>query len=105
MEERGLLERTRVPEDRRVVLVRLTPDGSRVLDEQDALSDDLLRQVLGTLDANQLKVVAQATADMRAAAETTMGPLPDRHARSTSTPRSPGTMRAIDPVPTTTRRD
>lgn len=105
MEERGLLERTRVPEDRRIVLVRLTADGSRLLDDQDAMSEDLLRRVLGTLDANQLAVVAQATADLRAAAELTMGPLPDRHAGSTSAPRSAATMRSIDAATTNDRRD
>ena len=37
MEERGFVERTRVPEDRRVVLVRITPAGTRVIEENDAL--------------------------------------------------------------------
>jgi DNA-binding MarR family transcriptional regulator len=32
IEERGYVERTRVPEDRRVVKIRVTADGSRMLD-------------------------------------------------------------------------
>jgi len=101
MEERGFIERTRVPEDRRIVLIRLTADGQRVLEDQDAMSEELLRRVLDRLDPHQLGVVAQATADLKAAAEATMGPLPDRHAASTVTPRSPLTLRGADPTPAT----
>ena len=43
IEERGFVERTRVPEDRRIVLIRVTPDGERMLGDIDALSDELLR--------------------------------------------------------------
>jgi DNA-binding MarR family transcriptional regulator len=101
MEERGFIERTRVPEDRRIVMVRLTADGQRLLEDQDAMSEELLRRVLDRLDPSQLTVVAQATADLKAAAEATMGPLPDRHATSTVSPRSAGTMRVADaPQPT-----
>ncbi len=51
MEERSFIERIRVPEDRRIVVVRLTPTGVALLEEIDALSADLLRRVLVRLDA------------------------------------------------------
>jgi DNA-binding MarR family transcriptional regulator len=105
MEERGYIERTRVPEDRRIVLVRLTAEGSRLLAEQTAQSEDLMRRVLDRLGPNQLAVVAQATGDLRAAAEATMGPLPDRHPASITTPRSPSTLRGTEPTEPITRRD
>jgi DNA-binding MarR family transcriptional regulator len=89
MEERGLIERLRVPEDRRVVRVRITDDGVRILDENDALSDDLMRTVLARLDADQLATIASAVADLRASLETTVGlPAGDRHPVAASAPRS-----------------
>src|SRR5215203_4740535 len=36
MEERGLIERIRVPDDRRVVIVRTSPEGERLRDEIEA---------------------------------------------------------------------
>jgi DNA-binding MarR family transcriptional regulator len=71
LEERGYVERTRVPEDRRIVLVRVTDNGARVIEENDALSDDLMREVLGRLDPAELPAIARATAGVRAALEAT----------------------------------
>lgn len=96
LEERGYIERTRVPEDRRVVLVRLTATGVQLLNEQDAMTDEHLRTVLGRLKPSQLVTVAQATADLRAAVEATTAPIPDRHPVSTPAPRSPSTMRETE---------
>jgi DNA-binding MarR family transcriptional regulator len=93
IEERGFIERTRVPEDRRIVLIRVTPAGARMLDEVDAISDDLLRSVLGRLSASQLGGVAKAVADLRLALDAALGPQPDRHPASTSAPRSVATIR------------
>ena len=70
MEERGYIERTRVPEDRRIVVVGLTDSGRQVLDEHDALTDDLLRTVLASLEPSQLLGVAKAISDLRSAIET-----------------------------------
>jgi DNA-binding MarR family transcriptional regulator len=103
LEERGYLERTRVPEDRRVVIVRLTVAGAQLLDEQDAMTDGLLRTVLGRLKPSQLVTVAQATADLRAAVEATTAPIPDRHPISTPAPRSPSTMRETEDPSGSTR--
>ena len=96
LEERGYIERTRVPEDRRIVMVRLTPAGIGMIDEQDAMSDDLLRTVLARLRPAQILTIAQATADLRAALEATTAPVPDRHPVSTPTPRSPSTVRGAE---------
>src|SRR5829696_7417945 len=71
MEERGFVERHRVPEDRRVVLVKVTEAGSRVLQENDALSDGLMRHVLGSLDPTELPVIAHAVREVRSALEAT----------------------------------
>lgn len=73
MEERGIVERVRVPDDRRVVLVRVTPEGVRVRDEVEAMRQDRLRAVLGRLDATQLERVLAATIDLRRAAADEIG--------------------------------
>ncbi len=88
MEERGYIERTRVAEDRRVVLATITDAGRRVLEEHDAMSDDLLRGVLGRLGPTQLRVIARSVAELRTAIEASVGPPPSRHPGSTPAPRS-----------------
>src|SRR3954471_16580434 len=47
MAERGLVDRIRVPNDRRVVLVRASEDGARIRDEIEAIKQDRLRSILG----------------------------------------------------------
>src|SRR5919112_5890037 len=54
MEERGLVERVRVPDDRRVVIVRVSPDGIRIRDEIEALKQDRIRSILERLSPPQL---------------------------------------------------
>jgi DNA-binding MarR family transcriptional regulator len=93
IEERGYIERTRVPEDRRVVLVHVTEAGTRMLQENDALSDELMRDVLARLDPAELPVIAHAVGEVRAALEATTAQ-PARNLHETSTPgtRSPQTI-------------
>ncbi|MBF8290959.1 MAG: MarR family transcriptional regulator [Chloroflexi bacterium] len=67
MEERGLVERGRVPDDRRVVLVHLADGGRRALQEIEALRQDRLTAILGHLAPGQLVCLAQAFADIRRA--------------------------------------
>jgi DNA-binding MarR family transcriptional regulator len=92
----GLIDRERVPTDRRVVLVRVTPDGAQMLDEVDAVSDALLRSVLGLLPASQLKAVAHAIAALREAVDSTVQSIPNHHLASTMAPRSGSTIRGAD---------
>ena len=69
LEERGYVERTRVPEDRRIVMVRVTNAGTRLIEENDALSDELMRDVLARFSPDELPAIARATAGVRAALE------------------------------------
>jgi DNA-binding MarR family transcriptional regulator len=67
MAERGLVERVRVPDDRRVVLVRLSETGQSQLDAQENLRRDLLQKILARLDASQLERLSQSLADIHEA--------------------------------------
>ena len=74
MEERGLVERIRVPNDRRVVLVRIAARGFEALDEMEAVKHDRLQAILGHLDDSQLERVAAALDDLRGAVVAEFGP-------------------------------
>lgn len=69
LEERGLVERVRDREDRRVVIVRLATAGLQVISDQQLLRDDFIQRVLAQLDEPQLEGLATAIADVRHAAE------------------------------------
>ena len=73
MEERGLVERVRVPDDRRLVVVRLAPGGVSVMDESEALKQDRMRAILGHLDQAQLDRLTQTFADLRDAIASEFG--------------------------------
>jgi DNA-binding MarR family transcriptional regulator len=96
IEERGLVERSRVPEDRRIVLIRVTPAGEQMLGELDILGDELLRSVLGRLSPTECAAVGTAFASIRDALTDAGGGLPDRHATSISSPRSSSTLRGVE---------
>jgi DNA-binding MarR family transcriptional regulator len=73
MEERGLVERARVPSDRRIVLVRASAAGNRVREEIEALKHDQIRSVLGRLDPAQLARMRGAVQDLRDALNAELG--------------------------------
>jgi DNA-binding MarR family transcriptional regulator len=73
MEERELIERVRVPDDRRVVLVRIAPKGNDALEETEALKHDRLTAILGHLDPTQVRRVAGALDDIRGAVAAELG--------------------------------
>lgn len=67
MEQRGLVERDRNRADRRLVFVRPTPAGIAAADEMDGWLPDLMVQVLGRLDLDQLERVARGIRDSQTA--------------------------------------
>ena len=67
MEERGLIERLRVPGDRRVVIVRASAEGVRIRDEIEALKQDGMRSILSRLGPAQLERIRAAIGDLRGA--------------------------------------
>jgi DNA-binding MarR family transcriptional regulator len=70
LEERGYVERIRVSDDRRVVLVRATEAGRLMLTEAEVLKDETVQNVLDRLDDGQLEQLARMVADLSAAAQT-----------------------------------
>ena len=68
LEDRALVERVRVPDDRRVVLVRVTESGRAAVARADVLKDELLQTILGKLDDRALGRLAAALEDTASAA-------------------------------------
>jgi len=67
MEERGLIERVRVPDDRRRVFVRPAAGGRLGLQNTEGLKRDRMRRVLERLDERQLRRALLAFRDFRTA--------------------------------------
>ncbi len=67
MVERGLVERVRVPDDRRVVLVRLTAAGQGALADIQIMRQDLTLTILERLDDGQLERLHASLHDLRTA--------------------------------------
>jgi DNA-binding MarR family transcriptional regulator len=79
MEERGLVERVRVPDDRRVVLVRPTAAGEALVDEAELIRSDVMRAAIGRLSLEQVERLSQAASDIAAAVEAELAETPDRY--------------------------
>ena len=91
MEERGLVERVRVPDDRRVVLVRIAAKGIQALEELEAVKQDRLQAIIGHLDAEQVARLATCIDDIRAAVATEFGPeYLSGHDHGHANPQTPG---------------
>jgi DNA-binding MarR family transcriptional regulator len=67
MEERGLVERLRVPDDRRVVLVQPTQAGLDLVDEVELVKNEVMIRALARLDDVQLERLSTAVSDISAA--------------------------------------
>jgi DNA-binding MarR family transcriptional regulator len=81
MEEKGLIERVRVPDDRRLVLVKPGAAGIRALAESATTKRERLRAVLGHLSAPERTVVLAAFHSLRRAlsAEVDNDPVHQHH--------------------------
>jgi len=77
LEDRGFVERIRVPDDRRIVIVRATDLGRSTLVELEVLKDGMVQSVLDQLDTGQLERVGLALDDIRTAASTAFAADPE----------------------------
>jgi DNA-binding MarR family transcriptional regulator len=87
MEEHGLVERRRVPDDRRVVVVGIGPEGLRLLRGLQDVHQDRIRHALGRLDPPRLEKLLEAFSDFRAAVEADLGR--HQHAIDPPSPNQP----------------
>ena len=72
----GWVRRTQNPDNRREILVSLTPAGRRVVDRVTARRRDEIREILGRLAASERQLVLEAlSAFARAAGEPDVGDL------------------------------
>jgi DNA-binding MarR family transcriptional regulator len=100
LEDRGYVERVRVPDDRRVVLVQLTPAADRVLEEADVLRADLMTAVLRRLDESDLARVEAGFTAFRDALLMEFDSDPVRYAHRHDVPAAPAL--AAEPAHTAT---
>ena len=88
MEERGLVERVRVPGDRRVVLVRPTRAGLDLVDDAELVRSDVMRATLARLETAQLERQTHALADLAAALEAELAADPLRYGQDALCPHA-----------------
>jgi DNA-binding MarR family transcriptional regulator len=81
MEEHGLVERVRVPDDRRLVLVKPAEGGLRALSETETDRRERMRAVLGHLSPAERPIVLEALRSLRRAlsAEVESAPVHEHH--------------------------
>jgi DNA-binding MarR family transcriptional regulator len=81
MDEHGLIERVRVPDDRRVVLVKPAAAGLQALSETETSKRQRMRSVLGRLPASERPIVLSALRSLRRAlsAEAETAPAHQHH--------------------------
>lgn len=67
MEEKGLVERVRVSDDRRIVLVRSTAAGLALIDEAELVKSEIIVSAISRLAPAQLDRLTLASTDLGAA--------------------------------------
>lgn len=67
MEEKGLVERVRVPDDRRIVLVKPTQAGLDLVDEAELVKSGVMASALARMTPDQLDRLSAVAADLEAA--------------------------------------
>jgi DNA-binding MarR family transcriptional regulator len=99
MEERGLVERVRVPGDRRIVLVRPTQAGLDLVDEVELVKNDVMIRAFARLDDAQLERLSAAVADIGAALEQEMAGDLGCSAEANASSRAHASPRSAQPAP------
>lgn len=79
MEEHGLIERVRTPDDRRLVLIRPADQGRRALEESAETRRDRLRSVAERLAPTSRPAILRAFREFRAALQAELDPAEEHH--------------------------
>jgi len=79
MEERGLVERVRVADDRRIVLVRPTQTGDDLVDEAELVKNEILASAFMRMEPAQLERLALAASDLEHAIGEELASNPDEY--------------------------
>ena len=87
LEDRGFVERVRVKDDRRIVLVQPTPAADVVVEQLDVLRSDMLDEALSRLDDDRLKVVEAGLRAFRDALQTELDVHPERYTHGPLSPQ------------------
>jgi DNA-binding MarR family transcriptional regulator len=103
LEDRGFVERVRVKDDRRIVLVQPTPAADAVMEHLDVLRSAMLEEALARLDDDRLEVVEAGLRAFRDALQTELDVHPDRYSHGPVSPNPDhvGTIPADSPTPRT----
>jgi DNA-binding MarR family transcriptional regulator len=99
MEERGLVQRVRVADDRRVVLVKPTQRGLELVDDVELVKSDVLTAALARLTPAALDRMAAAAVDLEAAIVAELAAAPDRYLSFTQCTHAHGRTGPRHPVP------
>ena len=99
MEERGLVERVRVSDDRRVVMVQPTRTGLDLVDEVELVKSDILAAALARMTPQGLDRMAAAASDLRAALDAELAVAPNRYPAVAQCSHAPDQTDREQPAP------
>jgi DNA-binding MarR family transcriptional regulator len=69
LEERGLVERARLVDDRRVVFVQVTSQGRQMLEDVEVLRSEMIGSILARLAPERLRALAETLEELRRAVD------------------------------------
>jgi MarR family transcriptional regulator, organic hydroperoxide resistance regulator len=94
LEERGLVDRARLADDRRVVFVQVTKQGRRMLEDVEVLRSEMIRSILARLTPERLNALAETLGDLRRAVDEAAKAQPGLFAHHHQGDRAPGARAA-----------
>ena len=101
LEDRGFVERVRVKDDRRIVMVQPTTAADVVREQLDVLRSDMVDEALARLDDQRLAVVEAGLRAFRDALQTELDVHPERYSHGPASPHHDhvGAIPADPPTP------
>jgi DNA-binding MarR family transcriptional regulator len=101
LEDRGFVERVRVKDDRRIVMVQPTTAADVVREQLDVLRSDMVDEALARLDDQRLAVVEAGLRAFRDALQAELDVHPERYSHGPASPHHDhvGAIPADPPTP------